>query len=64
MTIRRTVTALLAVAALIAMPLSVQAGSIEPLLLHAAQVSAQTDFLILLSDKADLKAATAGPRPS
>lgn len=62
MTIRRTVTALLAVAALIAMPLSVQAGSIEPQLLHAAQISAQTDFLILLSDKADLKAATAGAK--
>ncbi len=62
MTIRHTAAALVAALTLFSAPLAVRAGLIEPELLTAAQAAPQVDFVLLLTDKADLKAATANAR--
>lgn len=59
MTVRHTAAALVAAITLLAAPFSVGAGVIEPELLTAAQARPSVDFVLLLSEKADLAAATA-----
>ncbi|MES2684174.1 MAG: S8 family serine peptidase [Pseudomonadota bacterium] len=62
MTIRHTAAALVAAISLLAVPLAASAGVIEPELLTAAQAKPEVDFVLLLSEKADLTAATANAK--
>ena len=62
MTVRHTAAALVAAVTLFAAPFLASAGVIEPELLAAAQAKPQVDFVLLLSDKADLAAATANAK--
>ena len=62
MTIRRTAAALLAAATVWLAPVSASAGLIEPELLTAAQAKPEVDFVLLLSERADLAAATANAK--
>lgn len=62
MTVRHAATALVAAITLLSAPLLASAGVIEPELLAAAQAKPQVDFVLLLSEKADLAAATANAK--